>query len=434
MLGNWLMARDSNPFYRQQLSQQQRRPAYSWHRRLASLNISIAFMLLLSSLCTLSTLAACIPAIYASASDQAVFSRKGSKLSDDRALLKLHRRLIEADSTSQISEVNAAKVLVKHFKAIGWHYQLLPCHGEKQRPNVLAWPGSTNTTKLLVTSHIDTVPPYIPYSVHDGSIWGRGSSDAKASVATQIIAVQRLLEKQVIHADDVALLYVVGEETAGDGMRAFSELAVADAKTYQNVVFGEPTENKVAVGHKGMVLFNVSATGKAAHSGYPELGSSANEKLIDLLYDLKHHDFPADERLGNTTFNIGVIQGGVAANVLPAHASAHCAIRVAKDLDGILTYLRNAVGSSPNMSFDIEQAAPPSILDSLEGTNFREIVVNYSTDVPNLSRDVAIGKRYLFGPGTILLAHGDNEHIEISRLLGTAHDYEVIFKKILSSN
>ncbi|ORY85103.1 putative peptidase [Protomyces lactucae-debilis] len=360
-----------------------------------------------------------------------VTSKKHS--SDDRALLKLHRTLIEADSTSQLSELSAAKVLVKHFKSIGWHYQLLPCRGNNQRPNVLAWPGKTNETKLLVTSHIDTVPPYIPYSKHGKSIWGRGSSDAKASVATQIIAVQRLLEKKMIHADDVALLYVVGEETAGDGMRAFSELAVTEGKVYPNIVFGEPTENKIAIGHKGMVLFNVTASGKAAHSGYPELGSSANEKLIDLLYDLKHHTFPSDETLGNTTFNIGVIQGGSAANVIPAHGSAHCAFRVAKDLDGILTYLRDAVATSPDMSFDIEQAAPPSILDSLEGTEFEEIVVNYSTDVPNLSREVATGKRFLFGPGSILVAHGDDEHIEIDKLLGTAHDYELIFNKILSA-
>lgn len=134
---------------------------------------------------------------------------------EDESLLRLHKRLIEAESTSQHLEKNAADVLVKYFEEISWSVQVLPTFGNTERTNVFAWPGKTNHTKLLVTSHIDTVPPYIPYSIHDGSIWGRGSADAKASVATQIEAVRRLIKKNMIDPDDVALLYVVGEETAG---------------------------------------------------------------------------------------------------------------------------------------------------------------------------------------------------------------------------
>lgn len=158
-------------------------------------------------------------------------------------------------------------------------------------------------------------------------------------------------------------------------MKSFSEDMVRENRTWETVVFGEPTENKIAIGHKGMVLFNVSCSGRASHSGYPELGSSANEKLVDVLYAFKHHAWPVDRVLGNTTFNIGRIEGGVAANVIPASASAHLSIRVARDLEGILTYLRNIIGTSLDTSFEIQQAAVPTVLDSLAGSKFEEIVV-----------------------------------------------------------
>lgn len=311
---------------------------------------------------------------------------------DDKALLTLHKTLVEAESTSQELEWNAAKVLTQYFDELGWSSLLLPVTTtsstagrgaaavddgslHRRRPNVLAWPGSTNHTKLLVSSHIDTVPPYIPYSVRDGSIWGRGSADAKASVAAQLEAIRRSIAGGNIEADDVAVLYVVGEESAGDGMKAFSAVMEQEGRTWETVLFGEPTENKVAVGHKGMVMFTIHSTGKAAHSGYPELGSSANDKLVDLLYDLKSYTWPRDEVLGNTTFNIGRIEGGVAANVVPASASAACSIRVASDLDGILSYLRTRVALTPDTSYDIQQAAIPTKLDSLAHSHFEEIVV-----------------------------------------------------------
>lgn len=294
---------------------------------------------------------------------------------DDKVLLDLHKSLILADSTTQLYEKAAAKVLVDYFDTIGWSSQLLPTYGNLERPNVLAWPGRSNRTKLLVSSHIDTVPPYIPYSITSGRIWGRGSADAKAAVATQIEAVRRLISAKKISSDDVALLYVVGEESAGDGMKSFSRMMEEEAQSWERVLFGEPTENQVAIGHKGMVMFNISVSGKAAHSGYPELGSSANDKLIDLLFDLKRHSWPYDPILGNTTFNIGRIEGGAAANVVSAFASAHCSLRVSAGLPVILEYLRTTIASHADSSFDIEQAAEPTELDSLPGMEYDEVIV-----------------------------------------------------------
>lgn len=158
-------------------------------------------------------------------------------------------------------------------------------------------------------------------------------------------------------------------------MKSFSATMEAEGRSWDHIVFGEPTENKIAIGHKGIILFNVNASGKASHSGYPELGSSANEKMVNLLYELKMHEWPSDERLGNTTLNIGKIQGGVAPNVIPASAYAQLSIRVARDLEGILEYLRTTIGTSPDTSHDVQQAAVPSVLDSLAGSKFEEIIV-----------------------------------------------------------
>ena len=324
---------------------------------------------MLTALCWV--IAAVSSAVWAG---QAPLLRDTKHIGDDN-LLHLHRRLIEAESTSQGLEKSAAIVLQSYFHDIGWSSMLLPTFGDHDRPNVFAWPGSTNHTDLLISSHIDTVPPYIPYSRKDDKVWGRGSADAKASIATQLFAVQRAVAKGSINPESVAVLYVSGEETAGDGMRSFSEDMVAEGRSWDQVLFGEPTEGKVAIGHKGMVMFKIMASGKAAHSGYPELGSSANDKLVDLLYELKSHDWPQDRILGNSTFNIGQMDGGAAANVVSAMATAHCAIRVAADLQNILSYLRTTIALHADISFDVEQAAEPTKLDSIDGLDFEETIV-----------------------------------------------------------
>lgn len=163
------------------------------------------------SLCTLlgATAISASQSFFSKSQDDIIETLKYS--AEDKDLLRLHKHLIEAESTSQVHEANAVDVLTKYFSSIDWDYQLLPTFGNADRSNIFAWPGRSNATcKLLVSSHIDTVPPYIPYTIHNGSIYGRGSADAKASVATQIEAIRRLLRKDMIKADEVAVLYVVG--------------------------------------------------------------------------------------------------------------------------------------------------------------------------------------------------------------------------------
>lgn len=177
----------------------------------------------------------------------------------------------------------------------------------------------------MVTSHIDTVPPFWPYERRGDEIWGRGTVDAKGSVAAQIKAVEDLLAQGAIGEGDVALLFVVGEEVGGEGMRKANDLGLK----WDTVIFGEPTELKLATGHKGNLGVKIHAKGKAGHSGYPELGRNANGMLVPALYALMNADLPWSEKYGNTTLNLGRIEGGVAANVIAEDASAAIAIRIA---------------------------------------------------------------------------------------------------------
>lgn len=353
---------------------------------------------------------------------------------DDRHVLELHKKLVETRSTSG-SEEEVANVLSDHLKALGWTTLLIPTDRDIVGPNLLAWPGKTNNTRLLLSSHIDTVPPYIPYRYdeHEQTVWGRGSSDAKASVAVQISALQQLIAEDAVSADDVAVLYVSGEEVTGPGMQTVSRVFEAEHKSWPSIVFGEPTEGKLARGHKGYLVFNITASGKPSHSGYPWLGSSATEKLVNVLHKLQHHSWHEDPELGLTTFNIGHLEGGLAANVVPAHAWAWCSVRISGDFDGTLRYLRDTIAEAADISFDLQAATQPVRLDTID-VGLNETVVNYSTDVPNLSTKVANGSRLLYGPGSILVAHADNEHIAVKDLLDSVDGYKTIVKKILSDS
>jgi acetylornithine deacetylase len=245
------------------------------------------------------------------------------------SLLSLHKSLVEYSSiTGNESTVTDFLVSYLQDQSFTVETQLVSpaTSSDGARHNIFAYIGKSRKTRTLVTSHIDTVPPFWPYERRAADeIWGRGSVDAKGSVATQIKAVEDLLEAKKISAGDVALLFVVGEETGGDGMRAANHLGLG----WDAVIFGEPTELKLASGHKGSLGVRITAKGKAGHSGYPELGRNANSMLVKLLYELERVEFPSSEKYGNTTLNVGTINGGVAANVIAEEAVATVQIRIA---------------------------------------------------------------------------------------------------------
>ncbi|KAI1311347.1 Zn-dependent exopeptidase [Xylaria venustula] len=307
----------------------------------------------------------------------------------------------------------------------------------KPRFNVLAWPGPKHhpSPKVLVTSHIDTVPPHIPYSRSDGEltsdtvIAGRGSVDAKASVAAQIIAVSELLKSKKIEKGDVMLLYVVGEERSGDGMRYFSDtLSHLDPPpNLRAAIFGEPTEGKLACGHKGFFGCTITAHGKAGHSGYPWLGKSATELLIRGLVKVLDSDLGSSEGFGNTTVNVGHIEGGVALNVIPEVAVAKIAGRVAigPENDGgkiVVGRVLDLLKSVDEDAFDVECNNGYGVVEcACDVPDFETITVNYGTDVANLKGSHT---RYLYGPGSILVAHGADEAIRLGDLEAGVEDFK----------
>jgi acetylornithine deacetylase len=262
--------------------------------------------------------------------------------------------------------------------------------------------------------------------------------DAKGSVATQIIAVNELLNAGTIHADDVAVLFVVGEEVGGAGMRAANDLDLHP----QTVIFGEPTEGKLVSGHKGILQIVLSARGKSGHSGYPWLGRSANEVLVRSLSALMTlgEKLPQSEKYGITTFNLGRIEGGVAGNVIAETANASVAVRIAA---GTPEVVEKAVTKAihlavqefledgklkPEDVIDIDfsgQGYGPVDIDS-DVPGFKVFTVNYGTDIPWLKKAVKDQKRYLYGPGSILVAHSANEEILESDLFAAVEGYQKI--------
>ncbi|KAK7992387.1 hypothetical protein PG988_001181 [Apiospora saccharicola] len=345
-------------------------------------------------------------------------------------LLALHQSLVEIPSISG-SEGEVGRFLQDYLKQRGYNVYAQPVKGSggnDDRHNIFAYLGDSNRTRVMLTSHIDTVPPFLPYERRGNEIWGRGTVDAKGSVAAQIAAVESLRQSNEIAAEgDVALLFVVGEEDGSGGMSTANDLGL----TWEAVIFGEPTELKLGRGHKGGIGVKLTAQGKAGHSGYPELGSNAIDKLVRGLVGLQSAELPGSEEFGNTTLNVGVIQGGVADNVIPAQASASALVRLATDrIDETEAIIERAVhDASPEVQVDFSGAWSPVPLDyDVEG--FETVVLSYGTDVPNLRGN---HKRYLYGPGSVLVAHSDHEHLDVSDLEAAVTGYKALIVQSLKS-
>lgn len=348
---------------------------------------------------------------------------------DKLSLLDLHERLVSIPSVSG-SEHAVAVYLARVLEQMGLTVELERVSGgsaDKPRYNVYAYQGRTRNTTVVVTSHIDTVPPYIPYHVEGTKIFGRGSCDAKGSVVSQIFAVLSLIGNAEVEEGQVSLLYVVGEEVDGSGMSTASRDLNA---TWELAIFGEPTELKLGVGHKGNYFFELVVKGHASHSGYPELGTSATEILVPVLQDLLALELPLLELLGPSTLNIGRIDAGVAANVIPARAYAQVLIRVAADLALVDKLVRQVVGNVAHLEFKLHATNEPQYIDyKVDG--FESIVLAYATDIPNLvGQNLTL--RYLYGPGSIHVAHGDNEYVENEDLLVAVEGYRKLIKHVLA--
>lgn len=286
---------------------------------------------------------------------------------------------------------------------------------EKDRDNIFVHFGNPIVT---LSTHMDTVPPFFPSREDETCIWGRGACDTKGIIASMIVAAEQLLEAGI---RDFGLLFVVGEERNSAG--AYVAAQIPRGSKY--IINGEPTNNKLALGSKGALRYEVIAKGRMAHSAYPELGESAIEKLLDALERIRRVPLPADPILGRSTLNIGTIQGGRAPNVIPDSAIAEVFIRVVGDV----TDLRQAIEKAARPDAEAEEVLfiPAVHLGSLDG--FETTVVAFTTDIPAFGN--AWGQPFLIGPGSIHVAHTSEEHIPKSQLVEAVEIYRRMVRALL---
>ncbi len=288
---------------------------------------------------------------------------------------------------------------------------------EPRRNNVLACIGEPRVT---LSTHLDTVPPFIPSREDAEFIWGRGACDVKGIIAAMICAAEKLLEEGV---RNFALLFVVGEEKNSAG--AFH--AARHPRGSRFLINGEPTENRLAIGSKGALRYELRASGRMAHSAYPELGESAIEKLLDALARVRAIPLPQDPVLGPCTLNIGQISGGRAPNVIPDHAEASLMFRLVGDPEP----LREAVARAVEGLAEAREilCIPALKLGALDG--FETTVVAFTTDIPAFGG--AWGEPFLIGPGSIHVAHTSEERVPRAQLAEAVTIYQTMVKRLLAA-
>jgi acetylornithine deacetylase len=275
-----------------------------------------------------------------------------------------------------------------------------------ERFNVYA--GVGEQPDIVLSTHMDTVPPFIPSSEDDLFIYGRGSCDAKGIIAAQVAAAEHLRSAGI----KVGLLFVVGEERDSAG----AWVANQHPKGSRFLINGEPTDNRLALASKGALRAEIRARGKMAHSAYPELGESAIDKLVRALNRLLEVDLPMLEDVGPSTLNIGLIEGGRAPNVVADAAEAHVLVRLVGPADETRRRIEEAVYGLAEVEFTLE--IPFIRMRKLEG--LETMVAAFTTDIPALSN---WGEPLLLGPGSIHVAHTPGEKLAKSELLEAVNLY-----------
>lgn len=326
-------------------------------------------------------------------------------------LVGLTRSLVDIDSTTG-REGAAGRWLSDYLRHVGFHVEEQPVSGE--RFNILATVG---TPSVVLSTHVDCVPPFFPSRVESGRIYGRGACDAKGIAAAQIAAAdvfRRAGEARV------GLLFVVGEERGSDG----AKIAGEGRGPSRYLVNGEPTDLRLGLATRGILRVRLRATGRAAHSSFPELGESAIDKLIDALVELRSIEWPSDPVLGLTHYSVGLISGGVAPNVVSPSAEAEVMFRTVSDGDAVRRAMRPL---EPRVQIEHVLEVPPVRLATVPG--FETAVFPYTTDIPFLA---AWGEPLLFGPGSIHVAHTADECIEIAEQRAAVDAYVSIVRDLLA--
>ncbi|OQY28017.1 MAG: hypothetical protein B6244_08735 [Candidatus Cloacimonetes bacterium 4572_55] len=325
-------------------------------------------------------------------------------------LLQLTRELINIPSvTGQEGEIG--RFLCRYLSNNG--FSIREQEVSPGRFNIFA--SKSDRVDLLFSAHLDTVAPYIPLSEDETTLYGRGACDVKGGLAAMVEAV---ISHGETEGQSAGLLFVVGEEYDSDGAKAANQWGMVQPRA---IVISEPTENRLAVGQKGALLFRLKARGKSAHSAYPELGESAIEPLIESLRQLTQIDFPQDDYFGETTLNIGVIRGGTKVNVIPDYAEAEIIMRLAIPYSQVLEKTMTCL--HPQVELETISRCDPIRLTSVP--KFESIVVAFGSDAPYLTN---FGERLLIGPGSIHDAHTDHEKINKVDLKRAVEMYRNLIK------
>jgi acetylornithine deacetylase len=334
-------------------------------------------------------------------------------------LFELTRALVDIESVTN-NESIAGEFLFRHLSPLAAKYggrvERMPV--EAQRFNVFA---SWGTPVVTLSTHMDTVPPFFPLSEDDEFFWGRGACDAKGIIAAMICAVEELLAEGI---SNFALLFVVGEERNSAGARVAAKMP----RGSRYLINGEPTENKLCLAAKGALRFELTARGQLAHSGYPELGRSAIDALLDVLEDVRHLALPKDSLLGKTTLNIGTISGGRAPNVVADEARAELMFRLVGDASPV----REAVHQAVAGRVEVREVLYTPVFHFSAFDGLPTTVVAFTTDVPTLHE--AWGTPFLIGPGNIHVAHTAEERISKQELRDAVAIYANMAKRLLASH
>jgi acetylornithine deacetylase len=324
-------------------------------------------------------------------------------------VVALAHRFISIPSVTG-EEAGMAEALEQTLLPMGFDVRLLPVTPD--RFNVLATLQSA--PRVLLNSHIDTVPPYFPLREDGDWLYGRGACDTKGILAAMIGSAEQLLTDGI---DDFGLLFVVGEET--DSIGAKHANRTVDLPEVQWTVVGEPTESCFARAQKGGFKFTVRVQGRAAHSGYPELGESAIQALLGMLQEVETMSWGEDPVLGAATANVGIVRGGLRANIVPEHAEAEVMVRVVDSVEAVRQRVETwAQQCRLPLTWTEDTSNDPQRLAVLP--NHPEIVVAFNTDIPHLTR---FGSCLLYGPGSIRDAHSDHERISKKEMLAAVDVY-----------
>ncbi len=323
----------------------------------------------------------------------------------------LTRSLVDIDSTTG-REGAVGQWLAAYLRGRG--YSVVEQQVDDARFNLIA---SVGQPAVVFSTHLDCVPPFFASRIEGDRLYGRGACDAKGILAAELAAADRFRRDGDTR---VGLLFVVGEERGSDGARAANR--VASGSRY--LVNGEPTDNRLGTATRGVLRIKLQATGRAAHSSFPELGESAIDKLIDALVELRAIELPADASLGRTHYSVGLISGGVAPNVVSPAAEAEVMFRTVSDASAV----RRAIAAlERRVTIEHVLEVPPIRMTSVNG--FDSAVFPYTTDIPFLA---GWGRPLLFGPGSIHVAHTADEFMSIRELQRAVDHYVTIAGDLLS--